>query len=186
MGCSISQPPMLALALANHPAQLAQLDRDWRRMGIYYVQNTGGRGRVRNLPGFKDPLVTVRQSARDLTELAEGLKRLAEALFAAGAVAICPSIPGYPALRSPEDLRALPDTLPARDSATSSVHLFSSCPMGENRALCAADSFGRVHDVDRLHIADASLLCTPTVANPQGSVMAIAHRNALNAIETFR
>jgi choline dehydrogenase-like flavoprotein len=31
--------------------------------------------------------------------------------------------------------------------------------------------------VDGLHVADASLLCGPTVVNPQGTVMAIAHRN---------
>jgi choline dehydrogenase-like flavoprotein len=51
--------------------------------------------------------------------------------------------------------------------------------MGEDRRRCATDSFGRVHDQDGLHIADASLLCTAPGVNPQGSVMAFARRNAL-------
>jgi choline dehydrogenase-like flavoprotein len=55
--------------------------------------------------------------------------------------------------------------------------------MGENQELCATDSFGRVYGTDRLYIADASLLCGPTVVNPQGTVMAVAHRNACKAIE---
>jgi choline dehydrogenase-like flavoprotein len=55
--------------------------------------------------------------------------------------------------------------------------------MGENRDLCAADSFGRVRGVDKLRIADASLLCTAPGVNPQGSIMAICRRNALHFLE---
>jgi choline dehydrogenase-like flavoprotein len=183
IGCSMSKRPALALAMAAHPGHIGEVDRNWRKMAIYYVQNTGGKGVVRNLPGYRDPLVRVRQSDADLEELAEGLRRLAEVLFAAGAVAVYPSIPGYPILRSPADLARLPKTLsPAQASATA-LHLFSSCPMGENQALCAADSYGRVHGVDGLSIADSSLLCGPTVVNPQGTVMAVAHRNAQRIIE---
>ena len=182
MGCSISNPPMLALAMVSHPDHLDEVDRDWRRMGIYYVQSTGTRATVRNLPGFRAPLVRVTQSPADRFELAEGLARLAEALFAAGAVTIYPCIQGYPVLRSVDDLKRLPECLAANNSGATSVHVFSSCPMGENRALSATDSLGRVHDAEDLRIADASLLCGPSVVNPQGTVMAIAHRNACEAI----
>lgn len=177
MGCSMSKRPALAMAMAPHPDLIRDVDRDWRKMAIYYVQNTGGRGKVRNLPGFRDPFVRVTQSTTDLDELAEGLGRLSELLFAAGALTLYPSVPGYPILRSPEQIDKLPTTLPATRANTTALHIFSSCPMGENRARCATDSFGRVHGVDGLHVADASLLCGPTVVNPQGTVMAIAHRN---------
>jgi choline dehydrogenase-like flavoprotein len=177
MGCSMSKRPALAMAMAPHPDLIREVDRNWRQMAIYYVQNTGGRGKVRNLPGFRDPFVRVTQSRADLEELAEGLRRLAEVLFAAGAWTIYPSLPGYPVLRSPEHIAKLPITLPAARASTTALHMFSSCPMGENTARCATDSFGRVHGVDGLHVADASLLCGPTVVNPQGTVMAIAHRN---------
>jgi choline dehydrogenase-like flavoprotein len=51
--------------------------------------------------------------------------------------------------------------------------------MGEERARCATDSFGRVHDAIGLSIADGSLLCGAPGVNPQGSIMAFARRNAL-------
>jgi choline dehydrogenase-like flavoprotein len=51
--------------------------------------------------------------------------------------------------------------------------------MGEKRDRCAVDSFGKVYGTDRLYVVDASLLCGPTVVNPQGSVMALAHRNTV-------
>lgn len=183
MGCSVSKRPALALAMAAQPAHMNDIDRDWPRMAIYYVQSTSGRATVRNLPWFRDPLVRVRLGGEDLAELAEGLRRLAEVLFAGGAVRIYPCIPGYPVLHSPADIAKLPETLDPRHANPTTMHLFSSCPMGENPDRCATDSYGRVHGVERLSIADASLLCTPTVVNPQASVMAVAHRNALHVID---
>ncbi|WP_061932687.1 GMC family oxidoreductase [Aureimonas sp. AU22] len=183
MGCSVTRRPMLKLATAHLGDDSAYVDANWRRMGIYYAQTTGGRASVRNLPFMRDPLVRVRHSTQDRIDLARAFRLLAEALFAAGALALYPAVAGYPVLRSPLDLCGLPDVFAGADGSLTSVHVFSSCPMGENERRCATDSFGAVRDVDDLHIADASLLCGPTSVNPQGTVMAIAHRNAIHALE---
>ncbi len=183
MGCSISKRPTLALALANRPDALREVDANWRRMGIYYAQSASGRAYVRNLPGLGDPLVAINQGVAELRELGKGLRLLCEALFAAGAVAIHPCVPGYPVLHSPANLTLLPDVLRAAASTLTSVHVFASCPMGDNPSICATDSYGRVRDAEGLYIADASLLCGPTTVNPQGTVMAIAHRNAVHALQ---
>jgi len=50
--------------------------------------------------------------------------------------------------------------------------------MGQDRAQCGADSFGRVHGTDNVWVNDASLLPTAPGVNPQGTVMALAIRNA--------
>ncbi|NWH09392.1 MAG: GMC family oxidoreductase [Alphaproteobacteria bacterium] len=183
MGCSFSKRPTLALAMTAHPEHMRLVESDWKRMGIYYVQNMSAPAYVRNLPGFRDPLVVLRHDPAQLAELAEGLKRLCEALFAAGAVRVFPGVEGYPVLHSPSDIAKLPDTVRGTGSSLTSVHVFSSCPMGEDRSKCATDSFGRVQGAEGLYLADASLLCGPTMVNPQGTVMAIAHRNAMHAIE---
>ncbi|TCM21397.1 choline dehydrogenase-like flavoprotein [Novosphingobium sp. PhB165] len=178
MGCSISNPAMLGMALAGRTDAWDLIAERWRTMGIYYVQSGVGTASVRNLPGFRDPLVRIRFAPDDLRVLAEGLARLAQALFAAGALRVHPCIAGYPTLNSAAEIAELPEVLAASDGALTSVHVFSSCPMGEDESLCAADSFGKVHGTEGLYIGDASLLCTPTMVNPQGTVMAIAHRNA--------
>jgi len=59
------------------------------------------------------------------------------------------------------------------------VHAFSSCPMGERRDRCAADSYGRVYGYRNLRINDASMLPDSPGVNPQATVMAMARRNAL-------
>jgi choline dehydrogenase-like flavoprotein len=182
MGCSISKPEILGMALGHVAGHHRLVAENWRRMGLYYVQSGGGVARVRNIPGFRDPLVRISFSEDDLATLSEGLKRLAEALFAAGATRVFPSVAGLPALKSMAEVRLLPDRFDGGDGSLTSVHVFSSCPMGEHAGRTATDSFGRVHGHAGLYICDASLLCGPTVVNPQGTVMAISHRNIMHAL----
>jgi choline dehydrogenase-like flavoprotein len=180
-GCSISTPPYLALGLLDHPAAAREVSRSWAQMANYYAMIVPeGRGTVRTLPGFRDPVVRYRLTPTDLRNLAEGFRRLAEMLLAAGASALYPGLAGSAPLRSAADVARLPEALPAGRASLMTVHLFSSCPMGEDRARCAADSFGRLHDHENLFLNDASLLCTSPGVNPQGSIMALARRNALH------
>jgi choline dehydrogenase-like flavoprotein len=155
-------------------------------MAVYYAMITGERkGRVRALPGFESPIVRYQVGRQDLRDLATALRRLATLLFAAGARRLYPSIAGAPQLCSPEDLSRLPAVLPGGRTDLMTIHLFSSCPMGERLDRCAADSFGKVHGLEGLYINDASLLCTAPGVNPQGTVMAFARRNALHFLRRF-
>ncbi|MDX1977716.1 MAG: GMC family oxidoreductase [Pseudanabaenaceae cyanobacterium bins.68] len=181
-GCSISSRAYLGLAMNDHPAYAWEVDQFWQRMAIYYAaigSEATGRGNVLSLPGFRDPLVKYQLDQSGLKVLAEALTKLSELLLAAGAVALYPSITGSDRLTKTSDLANLPQILPSHLTNLITVHLFSSCPMGENRRLCATDSFGKVFDTKNLYISDASLLCTALGVNPQGTIMAIARRNAL-------
>lgn len=153
-------------------------------MAVYYAATlSNGRGSIRCLPGYSDPVVRYRITEEDLRELSEALRKLSELLFEAGAVALYPSIAKCPRLTSPADLSRLSGPVPRAWTNLMTVHLFSSCPMGEDRRRCAADSFGKVHGHENLYISDASLLCTPPGVNPQGSIMALARRNALKFLD---
>ena len=179
-GCSISSPAYVALGLIDHPAAAQETAQAWQRTAIYYTMITSeGRGTVRPLPGFRDPLVRYKLTATDRANLGDGLRKLAQILFASGATELYPSLTRGPVLRSGGCLRKLPDLLPDGMANLMTIHLFSSCPMGEDRDQCAADSFGRVHGFKNLFVNDASLLCTAPGVNPQGSIMAIARRNTL-------
>jgi len=183
-GCSISSPSYLALGLLDHPAAARAVPKTWTHQANYYAMITGGgHGTVRPLPGFKDPLVRYKLEPQDLTDLADGLHKLAEMMFASGAEKVFPGVAGVPVLNNLDDLAKLPRQLPHGQASLITIHLFSSCPMGEDRTKCAVDSFGRVHGVKNLYVADASLLCTAPGVNPQGSIMALARRNALHFLK---
>jgi choline dehydrogenase-like flavoprotein len=144
---------------------------------------TGGSGSVARLPGYRDPLVRFALAEPDMRDLAEGTRKLCELLFAAGAESLYPTVDGLAPLHRIDDLIGVADPLPQGRTSLMTIHLFSSCPMGEDRRRCVTDSFGRVHGHDGLHIADASLLCTAPGVNPQGSIMAFARRNAIHFLE---
>ena len=177
-GCSISSPPFLAVGMLDHPRHLDELVRHWRNAAVYYAMIAPvGTGTIRTLPGFAAPLVRYRLTAEDYLALGEGLQKLGQLLFAAGAIRQYPGLHG-PRLESPKDLARLARALPV-SAHLMTIHLFSSCPMGEDPKRCAASSFGAIPGVPNLFINDASLLCTAPGVNPQGSIMALARRNAL-------
>ena len=180
-GCSVSSAPYLALGMLDHPQFSRELREDWPRMANYYAMITPeGRGTVRPLPGFRDALVRYRLTQKDRRDLAEGLRKLSELLFEAGAVQLSPAIAKSQSLLTRDDLKKVPAELPNGLANLMTIHLFSSCPMGENKSKCAVDSFGRVHGFKNLFVADASILCSAPGVNPQGTIMALARRNALH------
>jgi len=184
LGCSISNPPYLAVGLIDHPDSTRNLAEQWPNLANYYAMITSeGHGTVRMLPGFRAPLVRYHLTENDRRNLADGLRKLSQAILESGAVALYPSITGSPRLVCSDDLSQIPAAIPSGLTSLMTIHLFSSCPMGEDQSRCAADSFGRVHGFDNLHISDASLLCTAPGVNPQGSIMAIARRNVLRFLK---
>lgn len=179
-GCSVSSPAYLALGLIDHPEAAAVTAQTWQQSAIYYAMITSeGSGTIRCVPGFRDPAVRYRLTEGDRRNLADGLRKLSQLLFQAGATTLYPSLFGGPALHGSGSVSKLPELLPDGKASLMTIHLFSSCPMGEDREKCATDSFGRVHGFKNLFVNDASLLCTAPGVNPQGSIMAIARRNAL-------
>jgi choline dehydrogenase-like flavoprotein len=181
LGCSISSPAYLALGLIDHPAVRKTVADDWPHLANYYAMIAPeGRGTVRTLPGRRDPIVRFQLTPSDRRNLAEGLRRLGEAMFAAGASELYPALSGGLILRDPQALSHLPEVFPAGTGGLMTIHLFSACPMGERRDVCATDSFGRVFGQPGLRISDASLLCGAPGVNPQGTIMALVRRNALH------
>jgi choline dehydrogenase-like flavoprotein len=180
LGGSVFTPGFLATSLAADWSRHAGLMADWSRMALYYAAVRGmKRGRVRVLPFLRDGVVArYPLSLADRKNLTLGLTRLCQVLFAGGARAVVPAVRGAPVLRSFAEAEGwMHAPLPAADLDLTTVHVFSTCPMGENPDLCATDSFGRVTGFENLHVNDASLIPDSPGVNPQATTMAIALRN---------
>jgi choline dehydrogenase-like flavoprotein len=178
VGGSVFSPAFFAMALGEDLENRAQLQAHWRQSGLYYgMIRPTGHGRVAVLPGLADPIVSYRLEPADWTALAMVTERLAQVMFAAGARLVVPSIIGNTGWRSPAEARRdLAGGLPRRRTNLMSIHIFSSCPPGEDIARTVTDSFGRMRGVENLVIADASQIPEATGVNPQGTVMALAFR----------
>jgi choline dehydrogenase-like flavoprotein len=102
---------------------------------------------------------------------------LGEALLAAGATELYPSVTGAPVVRRPEELAQWWDAVTRTDANLMTVHMTSTVRIGEVRDRTGADSFGRVWGAANLRVNDASLVPDAPGVNPQASIMAIAARN---------
>jgi choline dehydrogenase-like flavoprotein len=185
MGGAFFTPGHAALTLSENWLENQPVLEQLPRLAAYYVAVRGtGKGTVRPSSWSDHTFVRHTLGDEDITNLSDGLARLSMLLLAAGAEAIYPSVFGLAPIRNERAaVRWLDDRLPRDRLGLTTVHAFSSCPIGERKDRCAADSFGRVNGYGNLYINDSSMLPDSPGVNPQGSVMALARRNALHFVE---
>ena len=183
LGGSFFSPGHLAVVLGENWTATRDRMADLAHMACYYVGVRGtGRGRVR--PSRVEPGRTRMRyelSDKDIWNLSRGMARLATLLLEGGAVEVLPAVRGLSAIRSElEAVRWLDEPLDRRACSLTTVHAFSSCPMGERRDRCAADSFGKLHGFENAYVNDGSMVPDSPGVNPQGTIMTLARRNALH------
>lgn len=185
-GGSASGPGLAALALSDSWDRFGPAIEDWRRLAVYYAAITSeGRGAVRAVPGLRDPIVTYRLSRRDRALLGRGLARLALLLLEAGATDVYPAYRGAPIVRRRADLATMQATFAIARASVMTVHLCSTVPLGEGPR-SATDSHGGLRGTTNVRVNDASLLPDAPGVNPQGSVMAVAIRNARRFLDVTK
>lgn len=185
IGGSASRKGYVAMALAEATHDIAEPMQDWENISIYYAAiRSEGAGRVVAVPGLRAPLVTYKLTEADMSRLAQGLVHLGEVLFAAGATELYPSMVGGPVARDLHDLGQWWDRATRASTNLQTVHLTSTVRMGNDRSRTGTDSFGRVWDVDNLHVNDGSLLPDAPGVNPQAAIMTIATRNVEHLLAT--
>jgi choline dehydrogenase-like flavoprotein len=186
MGGAFFTTGQLAMLLSDNSRLRWDEMADYRNMAMYYVAVRGtGRGTIRcSLSDRRTTLMRYELSREDIRNLGKGLAFLSSILLAAGASEVYPGSFGVPVIRKDVDaMRWLDDSLRKSSLCLTTVHAFSSCPMGERRDICAVDSFGKLYDFENLYINDASMLPDSPGVNPQGTIMALARRNAMHFVE---
>lgn len=180
LGCSHSSLPHLALWLTCGARERERILEQWPHYGVFYAKISGvARGKVRNVPVTEEAFVRYPMGAPDLQTLGEATHRLGRLLFASGAREILDPL-GGPPLRGEGDLDRVRTGMRKPGAAqVSTIHLHSTVPMGSEARGCPADSHGKLRAADNVWVNDASLLPDTPGINPQGTILAVAHRNAL-------
>ncbi|PDT44814.1 oxidoreductase [Sinorhizobium fredii] len=184
IGGSVFTPAVFGLSLAEDWTNRGDLMQAWRLCGSYYgMIRPRGVGSVRPLPGINEPLVSFKLAPEDWISLGQVLTLLGQAMFAAGARKVIPSISGHEGWTNPDEVDEFRNKpLPEKATNLMTIHLFSTCPPGEHRDACAVDSYGRVRGVENLFVADGSVIPEAPGVNPQMTIMALAFRIAEAAL----
>ena len=180
IGGSVFTPGFLAMALADAGSVDSDALTNWRNSALFYVSvKSHGTGRIGTIPFSRTAWPRFRLSRDDAAGLTAGLVRLSEVLFEGGARRLFPGISGAGAWESMRTARAaLSSPVDCARMRLSTVHLTSTCPIGENRKRCAADSRGKLNGLTNVYVGDASAVPGAPGVNPQGTVMALATINA--------
>ncbi len=177
LGCSHAALPHLVMWLGGEVEDREAKLEEWEKIALFYVLVTGrGKGKVRNIPGFDESFTSYPCGDADLAALGDGMHKLGTLLFEAGAVELFNPLPGRPSITRRDELETLRTGLPHGQLTVSTIHLFGTCPMGE-QAGCVTDSWGKLHGAGNVWVNDASILPDCTGVNPQLTLMAIARRN---------
>jgi choline dehydrogenase-like flavoprotein len=180
-------PGFFGMSIAEGWEQRQSLLPRINNTAIYYAMvKASGRGKIRPIYGVRDPLVTYDLKSEDFRDLALGLKYLSVAMLEYGAKKVYPSFNHHAGWTTPAEIDA--ERVLSRQKKRAqlmTIHLFSSCPMGEDRTQCAVDSFGRLHGFDNVRIADASVIPDAPGVNPQATVMALAYRSAGHWLDRY-
>ncbi|PRQ01053.1 Oxygen-dependent choline dehydrogenase [Enhygromyxa salina] len=174
-------PSLLAFRFPGIGAGLKDLVSRYNHMASWdvWVSGEDSSGRVRARPGGGHDL-RYRIEKPDVQRMQEGIAKLVEMYFAAGATAVYPGVHGLPPeISDAADARIVREAdLSPSDFPIASNHVFGSTSMGEDPKRHVVDSSGAAWEVDDLYVCDTGVLPTTPAANPMLTIMAIADRMA--------
>jgi choline dehydrogenase-like flavoprotein len=132
----------------------------------------------------REPQMIYSLSPRDTATTHEGVAKICELLFAAGAKRCMLPFAELTEIGSPDDIRRI-RSRPAdpRGIELMTVHIMGSARMALDSRNGATDALGRVFDVPGLYVADASLFPSPVGVNPQETIAALVTRNVRRWLE---
>jgi len=166
---------MVASRLSGGGKNLIQRIREYRHICMWvHAVRAESVGTVRN--GFFDkPVVKYGLNKKDMLRFRRGMHLVAQTHVAAGAKKIIPGIQGMPYELRPDQVDLLLEApLDPRRYIAILSHLFGGCTMGDDPATALTDGSGRVHGYTNLVVADASVIPSNLVVNPQHTIMALA------------
>lgn len=167
---------LAAVRLPGFGARLMRQMADFGHVAFFGVQvRARARGRVgRNAWGGKS--IRYQMERDDVANLKQGVLRLCELMFAAGAREVSPGVHGLPervsSLDPVQKIFDLPDD--PRLFHCIAAHLFATAPMGDDNRGSVVDPELRVRDVEGLYLTDSSVFPTNMGVNPQHSICALS------------
>jgi len=181
IGCSISSKKHLAVWCADHDNLSSILD-NYKKFATYYSLITSeSKGKIVAIKNLKDPIIFYDISKKDIKKHHKGLRILAKILFLGGAKKIILSSFEFKKKTLKEffnysELNYFLKRNKLFIPELSSIHIFSSIPMGDSEIFPLTDN-GELKEEKNIFINDASMLPSYTSVNPQAIIMAFAIRN---------
>lgn len=171
-----------SVAFGNVPGfgmeAIEDIEKVSRMSSIGLLVSDTSEGRVRRGPRG-EPVITYRLNRHDLSNIFTGMALIAEVLLAAGAQEVGTGLDGLPKIFDSEGVeRMRRGGWGAESLKLSAFHPMGTCSMGLTHLDSVVDTSQRVHGLEGLVVADASVFPSCIGVNPQVTIMAFALRAA--------
>jgi hypothetical protein len=156
--------------------RLTDLLASYRNLAIFgFMIEDGARGEVRPGPMRGSPFITYNLTQDDADKMQRATAVLCNVFLAAGATRVYPMIPGMEELSTVEEIRKL-SAMRLTPSAfdVTAYHPLGTCRMGTDPETSVVGPDFETHEVERLFVADGSIVPGPLGVNPQLTIMAMA------------
>ncbi|MEW5738407.1 MAG: GMC family oxidoreductase [Myxococcota bacterium] len=179
-------PELVASRLAGGGRELMARLARYRHLAMWcHAVRAESTGTVKPSRLGGRPVVRYTLDRRDMERFRQGMVLLARQHFAAGARRVIPGISGMPYELTADQVSLLEEApLDPRRYVAILSHLFGGCVMGRDERRSVTDARGRVHGVQGLVVADASVIPTNLGVNPQHTIMALAQVFAALLLES--
>ena len=177
-------PALVASSLPQRGAALAELMQDYNRMVVAgcLVEDSAA-GRVVTLPGGR-PVIRYQVRDADARRIVRGLAYSAELMLAAGARRLLVPVEGVSEpLEADAARRLLRATIRRSALRPFTVHIMGTARMSSDPARGVVSSFGELHGVAGVVVADASIFPGPVGVNPMETIVALSARSAERLVE---
>ena len=182
-----AHPVAMAALLPGMGSEVRQVLGDYARLGLAAVMLHDRTTGHLDVDGEGRASIVYHLGEDDRADLLDGMRRLADVYFAAGAQEVILPYNEYATLSRRGDYRAIDERqLRDNDPQLLSYHPQGTLRMGPSRKRSVVNGWGAAHDVEGLYVADASIFPTSTAVPPLVSVMAFAARTAQHIIEQLR
>ncbi|MER3520729.1 MAG: hypothetical protein C4317_00160 [Acidimicrobiia bacterium] len=169
-------PELLAVRIPGIGRALVQEIANLEHAALWAVLvRSHAEGRIVPANGLRSP-IQYSISPQDLEIYANGIKTAALMMLEEGAEYVMPGVWGLPErITSPDELSCItPEALDARRMSLVMTHYMSSCRMGASPKYSAVNPAFETWEIERLYVADASVLPTNMGVNPQHTIVAMA------------
>jgi choline dehydrogenase-like flavoprotein len=168
-----------ALAVPWVGRKYVDVMESYRHMATFgFMIADTSRGEVRAGLGGS-PLITYDLNAHDTDRMVHAIETLSRLFFAAGARRVMPFLPGLDDLTAPDQVSEIGKRKwTAGDIEVTAYHPLGTCRMGTDPRNSVVGPTHETHEIERLFVADGSVVPSPLGVNPQMTIMAMALRAA--------
>ena len=168
-------PEMVAGRLPGGGRELVRRFREYRHIAMWVAAVRAESAGTVKRGLFGNTVVRYQLDEPDMHRFRSGLAMVAKLHFAAGAKAVIPGIYGLPYKLGPDEVHKIEEgPLDPRCYIAILSHLFGGCPMSADPKIGVVGADGKVHGVEGLYVADASVIPTTIGVNPQHTIMGLA------------